>query len=367
MNKILKRALIGLLCLVLALVLVVGGYVLYVVLQYSRIEDNTSLAVSGNAPGNLAKGQGYSAVTYNIGFGAYNHAFSFFMDTGVMQNGDEVAGSGSRAESAEMVQRNTIGALTTVQALNPDFALFQEVDADADRSHHIDQRVPLAGGFPGYGAVYASNFHSAFLYYPLANPIGAVEGGLYTLSRYNIDSAVRRSFPVDMAFPTRFFDLDRCFAVHRLPVEGRGELVLINAHMSAYDEGGLIRAAQMEMLAGALAAERAAGNWVVVGGDYNHALFGSQAAFATQQQVPGWVAVFDDAALPEGFAAVRPDNADTVATCRSTDMPYTAGVNFSAVLDGFIVSDNVEARAVNVDANFEYSDHNPVFLEFTLK
>ena len=54
-------------------------------------------------------------------------------------------------------------------------------------------------------------------------------------------------------------------------------------------------------------------------------------------------------------------------TCRSTDIPYTKGVNYTSVLDGFIVSDNIEATAINIDADFEYSDHNPVLLNFRLK
>jgi hypothetical protein len=43
------------------------------------------------------------------------------------------------------------------------------------------------------------------------------------------------------------------------------------------------------------------------------------------------------------------------------------GVNYEAVLDGFIVADNIEAAAHNIDADFTYSDHNPVRLGLVLK
>ena len=51
------------------------------------------------------------------------------------------------------------------------------------------------------------------------------------------------------SFIDKLFDLDRCFAVNYLPVEGSDKkLVLINLHMSAYDKGGTIRAEQLKML-----------------------------------------------------------------------------------------------------------------------
>ena len=101
---------------------------------------------------------------------------------------------------------------------------------------------------PGYTSVYAENFHTANLFYPFHDPIGRTNAGILTLSHYRTDRAVRRSFPVTTNFIDKLFDLDRCFAVHYLPVaESEKELVLINLHMSAYDEGGTIRAEQLKM------------------------------------------------------------------------------------------------------------------------
>ena len=63
---------------------------------------------------------------------------------------------------------------------------------------------------------------------------------------------------------------------------------------------------------------------------------------------------------------VNASNSTEVPTCRTADIPYTKGVNYTSVLDGFIVSDNVTATAENIDADFMYSDHNPVKLTFKL-
>ena len=45
--------------------------------------------------------------------------------------------------------------------------------------------------------------------------------------------------------------------------------------------------------------EAAAGNYVIVGGDWNHALCGSAELYPSQAKVPPWVATFDDRLLPE--------------------------------------------------------------------
>ena len=78
--KVLKKGLLAVLCLMLVALLVVGGYVLYIVLQYSRIEDNTPLAVQNPQVSVLPADAELTALTFNIGFGAYDHDFSFFMD-----------------------------------------------------------------------------------------------------------------------------------------------------------------------------------------------------------------------------------------------------------------------------------------------
>ncbi len=367
MNRTLKRTLVVLALLLAALILVAGGYVLFLLASYYRIPDATPLEVVQNRQGVLQTGKSYTALTYNIGFGAYGPDYSFFMDTGLMEDGSPVAGQHARALSSEAVLANIEGAAGLLAAAGADFTLLQEVDVEATRSYGVNQVKAVEESLPGASSVYASNFHTAYLPYPFYEPIGKTEAGLLTLSRYEVAEATRRSYPIDEGAIGKFFDLDRCFAVLRIPVAGGGQLVLINSHMSAYDEGGVYRAAQMEMLCEVLREERAAGNWVVVGGDFNHAFGGAESPFPTRQQTPAWVYPFPEEELPEGFSLVKAQNINTVPTCRSSDMPYTPGVNYCAVLDGFIVSDNVAAQAENQDSAFAYSDHNPVLLHFTLE
>lgn len=360
----LKLILIALVCVLL----IIGGYLAYVVIQYDRIPDNIALACENQQAGSLLHGEEYTAATYNIGFGAYGPSYSFFMDTGTMLDGTDVVGKYGKAESKESVLHNTDGAIGLLRTLDPDFALVQEVDTDATRSYHIDQMERIVQSMPDYGYTFALNFHSAWLHYPLHDPHGKTEAGLLTLGRYRMEDCVRRSYPVDEAFPTRFFDLDRCFSVQRIPVDNGKELVLINSHMSAYDKGGLIRTRQFDMLNSIASEEYRNGNYVIIGGDFNHALGSDVAeAFPTEQRFPEWVFILTNDDLTPGLRIVDADNAMEVATCRTADIPYEKGVNFMTVIDGFIVSENVTAQAVNIETEFAFSDHQPVLMRFRLK
>lgn len=357
------------LLIVLALILLVAVcYVGYMQWQYYRVPDHTPLEVERPRQEKLETGKAYTALSYNIGFGAYGPEYSFFMDHGVMEDGTEVRGKYGKAISEESVQNHTDGVLDVLRELDPDFALLQEVDENSDRSYHVNQRQQLTEGMNNHAAVFDRNFHSAYLMYPFNDPHGAGTGGMLTLSRYNVQDAVHRSYPAIKGFISKFTDLDRCFTTLRIPVQNGRELVILHSHMSAYDEGGTVRQRQLEMLSGVMTEEYEKGNYVIVGGDFNHAL-GEEVthAFPSKQQYPGWVYVLDDKDLPEHFQLARAHNRTEVSTCRAAEIPYEPGVNYCTVLDGFWVSDNIEYTAENIDTQYANSDHNPVLMHFTLK
>jgi endonuclease/exonuclease/phosphatase family metal-dependent hydrolase len=229
--------------------------------------------------------------------------------------------------------------------------------------------------FPQYCNIFASNFHMPYLVYPFNDPIGAIQSGLLTLSKYKVESAVRHSFPLSDSLFSNLFDLDRCFSASYLPVEGSNKyLVLVNLHMSAYDEGGTVRQKQLENLNAFLKSERDKGNYVVAGGDFNHCLIADQfkddasalECFSSEQVTPDWVknSILHNNELTEGFTI----SASTeISTCRGADMPYEKGVTYTTVIDGFIVSDNIQVEEEGtVDTDYAYSDHNPVKIKFSL-
>lgn len=367
-SKVFSHIWRSLVALLMVLIIVVGCYLEYVILQYYRIEDEKILTIEDRNSNVLDLNETYSIATYNIGFGAYDQSYSFFMDEGYMKDGTYVSGQYAKARSKDVVLTNTNGSIETIKNLNSDFIFFQEVDKKATRSYDVNQYEMILNEFDNYDASYASNFHSAYLLYPFNDMIGKTEAGIVTLSKYNLESSIRYSLPIDESFPTRFFDLDRCISVNRINLSNGKELVLINVHLSAYDEGGIIRKAQLKVVNEILKQEYEKGNYVIAGGDFNHDIVDSINKFETQQKVPEWVYQLHDEDLTNGYKFVSASN---YPTCRSSDMAYVEGVNYSVVIDGFIVSDNIEVISSETisqnDELFVYSDHNPVKMEFKFK
>lgn len=349
----------------IALIILIGViYVCYVGMSYKRVEDNLPLTIENNQSQTVQLDTSYSIATYNIGFGAYNHDFSFFMDSGKMKDGTIVTGKNSKAQSEEIVNQNIKGSAELLKQGDYDFILLQEVDIHSTRSFYINQYEMITELIAqNMSHNMAICYDSAYLFYPLTDPHGKSKTGIVTYSKFEMSSALRKQYPLATDL-TKFFDLDRCFSVTRYALENGKELVVANSHMSAYDKGGTIRALQLEVLNAFLKEEKQKGNYVIVGGDFNHDIADSDGLFESQQLRPEWVYSLSDNALEKGYAFVSAINAPT---CRSTDIPYTKGVNYTVVLDGFIVSDNIVVESVeNIDNDFLYSDHNPATMTFKL-
>lgn len=408
-----KRIIHSVLAIVGILLAVIIAYLAYVILTYDRLEDNLALSVDaplaanagepgiptnegeltvptgedataipagesatatpteseaavspGENPAAIPDNEEFTIVTANLGFGAYNRDFDFFMD----------GGTGSMAESPEVVREDILGSAEALQALSPDFILFQEVDTDGTRSHHINEYELLRTQFPDSWSVFCQNYDSAFLAWPLYAPHGANRAGLVTFSNAALCDPVRKSLPISESL-SKFLDLDRCYSIIRVPL-GDAELVLINVHLSAYGADASVMAAQREKLYEDMVAERAKGNYVIAGGDYNHDMIGASGEVYgnVTQVVESWAKPYDFEGVPEGFtvaAKAKLDETGTAAfpdaaTCRDAGRPYD-GTNDRWVMDTFIYSDNIECvDCSTVDLDFAYSDHNPVVMTFKL-
>ena len=368
-HPILCWGLIFILGLLGGLVVFIGAYVIYMQTHYYRIKDYQSLPIKQKLthPNKLQTNTTYSAATYNVGFGAYNQKFSFFMDTGKMKDGTKTQGKYGKAENEAAVLQNTNGEINTMKKNNADFMLFQEIDVDSSRSYHVNQVKKMSQNFANYEKIFANNFHSPYLLYPLNDPHGAVQSGLLSLSKYPVEQATRRKYPVSTSFITKFTDLDRCFTVMKIPVTNGHKLILINSHMSAYDKGGKMRVKQLKLLNSVMESEYKKGNYVIVGGDFNHT-FGRKMLthFKSQQEIPDWVSVLSSKDLAPDIRMVHAKNENTVPTCRGTDIPYQKGKTYTTVIDGFLVSKNIQATSENINTEFAYADHNPVKLSFKL-
>ena len=263
MKKTLK--IIGI--VLLAVLVLAGGYVAYVFAAYHRIEDNQKLAVVSGQTQTARAGETYRIACWNIGFGAYEDDYSFFMD----------GGTESWAWSEERLLQNLDEIGAVIESLDSDITLLQEVDFDSTRTYHVNE-ADLLRNYHGLEAdtdsVFAVNYDSPFLFYPFVRPHGASRSGLLTVSSLTVESALRRSLPVETGF-TKLLDLDRCYSVTRIPVDNGKTLCLYDLHLSAYTSDGKIADEQLEMLLADMQQEYENGNYVVGGGDFNKDLLGN--------------------------------------------------------------------------------------------
>ena len=339
----------------------VVGYVIYLYASYHRIEDSQTLSVEGTVDQQkkLTTEEVYTALTYNIGFGAYTPDFSFFMD----------GGKDSRAKSKESVVEMVGKAGELAISFDPDFVLVQEIDLDGTRSHHVNEYELLKETFAGYQSVFAQNYDSAYLLFPPTNPHGSNKSGIGLFSGYPITEAVRRSFPIATSWK-KFLDLDRCYSISRLPVDNGKELVIFTLHMSAYGNSDQVRQAQVSMLCQDMEKEYERGNYILCGGDFNYDL---KAEEDDSQGHESWAYPFPRGELPEyiHFAMdelPEQERNELWNSSRNTDIEYTPGVSYTVMLDGFLISDNLEMVSYEcINTGYAYSDHEPVILKFRLK
>lgn len=383
-KRVFKNVLITTICVVVLVPLVTAvSYVGYVMGTYYRIGD---VNIDINKKANLEKvatNKELTITTYNIGFGAYSDDYTFFMDSGYDEHGNVTSGDYGKARSKDEVIKNTNGAIQVMNELNSDFYLVQEVDSKSDRAFFVDQLDMINKNFKTYDSTYAINFDSAYLFYPFHDPHGKTLAGLTTLSKYKIQDAIRKEYVVTDGF-AKYMDLDRCFSSHRFKVENDKELILINSHMSAYDEGGKVRNAQLNQLNDFMKTESEKGNYVICGGDFNHDLLTNNPNFPEynnenpaykneiKQLRPDWLSMmFDEnkqSDFDDEFVVYASDNEPS---CRDADVPFEKGYTYVSTIDGFICSSNVEVKEVVTtrtgEKGFIYSDHQPSTLTFVLK
>lgn len=342
-----------------AAILIVLIYAAYVFLSYDRLDDWLVPGVEGSTGQTAETEKEYKILTFNIGFGAYEQDYSFFMD----------GGKESRAFSPERLENNMGKIGDFLKDFNGDFYLIQETDENATRTYHFNEREYLTSRMTGYASVWAQNWDSAYLFYPVTKPHGKTVTGILTFSKYDVSDTLRRSLPVETG-PMKIVDLDRCYSISRIPVDNGKELVLYNVHLSAYTSDGTIAVEQIKMLTEDMKSEYEKGNYVVCGGDFNKDLLGNSAEiFGVSGEEYTWDQPFPFEILSgTELSLITPDTeSDPVPTTRITDKPYHEG-QYVVLIDGFIVSDNVEV-ILNyvVNQEFAYSDHNPVTMTFKLK
>lgn len=349
-----KKALKIILWVLLAILILAGGLVLWLsVSEYkpAPVEELDILSAPGSRT--LSAGEPLDVLSWNIGYAGLGEGSEFFMD-----GGEDV-----KSADEQTVLGYLGGIRDYIYSDMPDLIMLQEVDVDSARTYGIDEADTLASA----NSVHALNYSCPFVPFPIP-PMGRINSGLFTTTQYAIDSAERISLPCPFSWPVSTANLKRCLLVSYMPIENSDkQLVLVNLHLEAYDDGeGKI--AQTNRLRDFIAAEYEKGNYVIAGGDFNQVFPGSLDVYPNTHPDLWEPGVLDNSLLPEGWSFAYDTS---VPTCRLLNQPYDPADTENTqyyVIDGFILSPNVELNAVqSVDLGFENSDHNPVRINVTLK
>ncbi len=336
--------------LILVLSITIGFIVYLVVTEYKPEDIEEAIKIRNELDSDLEEIK--TITTFNMGYCSLDKNQDFFLE----------GGTNRKKISRDEVFGNLKSLTGIIKELKSDFYFLQEVDTHGSRSSNINQVEHVFSGIPNYNMFYAYNYKVKWVPYPLFNPMGSAYSGLLTMSKKQFVSSTRHSLEGQESFPKSLFFLKRCMTVNKIQIDKTKKLYLINIHFSAYDKEGKYRSKQIaHILRFIKDLYNSKENYIIVGGDFNLLLDKE----AYKENMPEWVGTLPESIYGSEFRVIFDNKVNTV---RSEDRPYQKGINFETVIDGFIVSPNINILKVEThDYGFEYTDHNPVTLSFKLK
>jgi len=347
-----KKLLKGLLFIIVIAVIAFAAFILYATINDYKPEESITIFESETSD-LINKKDEISLLIWNIGYCGLNKEMDFFYD------------GGKQVRPTEKKVKENIEAVNSFlsENANNDFILLQEVDKDSKRSYNYNEFDTIKNLFNNRNCAYGQNYDVFFVPTPPSEPMGKVNGGLMTVSKYIPSKTVRYSFPGNYNWPTSLFMLDRCFLVNRYNLTNDKELLIINTHNSAYDNGSL-KAQQMEYLKIFITDEYKKGNYIIVGGDWNQCPPNFNPHF--KENIMDTVVRTDiDSDYLQKWKWLY-DN--SLPTNRRVSAPYKKGETLTTVIDFYLLSPNIEKISVeNIDVGFEHSDHQPVKAVIKLK
>lgn len=341
-----------LLLLVLLVALVLGGFIAYATLTDYRPKEKESVELSGETIADLPNELEF--LIWNLGYCGLSKEVDFFYD-----GGENVI------TPRQFVEKNITGMKNYLsQNAKADFVLLQEVDLYSKRSHFTDQINEVNSVLGRHNHSVGINYNVKYIPIPFTKPMGRVKSGLLSLAPYKSIENTRYQFPGNYSWPKSMFFLDRCFLLQRYKTKNGKELIVVNTHNSAYDDGTL-KQRQMAYMREVLLDEYNKGNYVVVGGDWNQTPPGFDNSTFRKK---GGEEPYDQISISEDYLKGWNWAFDgTVATNRKVARVYDPNTTFTTVIDFFLVSPNIEVLSTTgVDLGFEYSDHQPVNMKVRL-
>lgn len=348
MKKLIK--IIGYLLLILIIAFIC--LLAYLMATEYKPKDIEEVAISGSAKDKIKAETTYKVLSWNIGYGGLDKDTDFFMDGGKMVN----------PISKDHVEDALTGIKHEIQNIDPDLLLLQEVDSDSARTFHINEVGFFDKALNG-ASTFAYNYKVNFVPFPIP-PMGKINSGIYTNSKFAIESSYRYQQPIPHKWPVKLANLKRGFNASYLPIEDSDKyLVLVNVHLDAYESGSNGRLAQTRQIIAFMTEEYNKGNYILVGGDFNQELRKDFVADLPE-------GIWNPSPFPYDYLTdnISPVFDKDTHSSRVNDKPYDPNNAYESIIDGFLISDNIEVKTIKGQAlGFVHSDHNPVLLEFSLK
>lgn len=294
-----------------------------------------------------AAGEPLVVMSWNIGYAGLGEASDFKADGGEML----------RPPSKALVRENLSGVQEVLREMKPDVVMMQELARGGFLTRGVNVVSGVKAALPGHQMFFSSDIRTRLLPGPLSLKHGLGTFAGVANGGTEIVRIEEEPGPI-MGFIRRRYHVQ----VTELDVGGK-PWALINVHLSAFDEGANTRMVQLRQVLDLAAAKFAEGKAVVVGGDWNMRLAPTDFPYTADDKAQFWIHDFPREELAEGWQVVIDPSVPSV---RTNEQPYTAGVNYTTIIDGFVVSPNVQVGSVRgIDLGFRFTDHQPVVAELS--
>jgi len=281
-------------------------------------------------------------MVWNIGYAGLGEESDFKADGGEML----------RPPGKDVVKKNLAGIQGVLKQAEPDVVLMQELAGPGFLTMGVDVLGGVKDTLADYSMFFSSDIRTRFFPGPMS-----LKHGLGTFMRVAHEPTkiirIAEEPGTIMGFIKRRYHVQ----VTELNVSGQA-WVLINVHLSAFDEGANTRMTQVREVLDLADSYYQQGKAVAVGGDWNMRLAPTDFAYTADDSAQFWIHDFPWEELKEGWQlAIDP----AVPSVRTNEQPYQAGRNYTTNIDGLLLSPNVVVEsAKGFDLGFQYTDHQPV-------
>ncbi|MFA6707859.1 MAG: endonuclease/exonuclease/phosphatase family protein [Sphaerochaetaceae bacterium] len=279
-------------------------------------------------------------LSWNIGYAGMGKEADFFMD----------GGSQYRPQKSSLVYKNLDGIIDHLSRCDADIFLLQEVAKTSWITRNIDVYTTLKDAFFDRYWTYSDDLITRWVWWPLR-----IRMGNATVSVIEPTAAETRALALEPGYILGMFR--KQYKMHIIRIADNW--VIVNVHLSAFDSAETsVREQQLRQVLDFASSEYEKGNKVVIGGDWNLRLVETDFPHSTATEHLFWIRDLPEWARMPGWSWAADAQTPSV---RTVHVPYTEGHNYTLVIDGFLISPNVELLSVHTDnLDFSFSDHQSV-------